>query len=549
MSDPISRIKSNSGEVDASFVDRTSYGISVSNAPSLAMALATQLGISEKAFSMNGTGDADSTDSFFGALASHPLVLHSFAPRLSDSAEPDAVCEVGIYRENYGGITERYDVTNGKSLDKDIFLGVGDGVFVSGKGNSKVRFNSANAATKEELPVNYCRYFGKLMQIHYNTADSEKPSIINDAFSAAFGASLTPIEIQDGVNVYPEELELLREGGYYLSDGSWTSISTFDEYVFPTGGVVSCLNFVNSAGDRIMTQLHFVFLDKDMNYIGGCYTNDTTDNLVYPVAGTEYVGIPLTEASRTFNRWFITGEYDASAGNPEPVGIDLWKAVSSKGGSIAPNTTNRTYISFGDSITYGQTSGEDAVRAEKPWPNRVAEVLGLNLSNVAEGGMGLLNTAYNSELAIDKVKATDMRAAALITVAFGRNDGAQPLGTSDDESGAQTICGQLKAIFDYIRSNSNLYVQVICISPTRAAKDFNEEAGSGGWTITGDGANSYEHQVGKVCEEYNVPLIGWSDMTMSSHWTDVCSDNVHPSSRGYLTMGAYMAGRISRYFL
>lgn len=72
--------------------------------------------------------------------------------------------------------------------------------------------------------------------------------------------------------------------------------------------------------------------------------------------------------------------------------------------------------------------------------------------------------------------------------------------------------------------------------------------GTGGWSIKGDGVTSFEHEVGEICKAYNIPLIGWSDLTLCQHWTTICADDVHPDTEAYKHMGEYITGKISKYF-
>lgn len=555
MSDPIGFMKSASGNVDSAFVDKNSYDAETSTSPSIANAIAATMSKGKTVLSDDGTSDSDSaiSERGFGAIASHPMIIHSYTPKLGSEAEAGAECELWVYRANVGKVVEKYSVQNGVEFVKEIYLGSGDGVFLYGKKQNKVRYGSSYYS---ESPSGYLRHFGMLMQVF--AGDNPDLTAISMTMYATINAVVTPIEVKDGLNIRPRELEVLKAGGYYKRDGEWVEDSSFSEFIFPTYGMVGCVNFVWSDGAPYKGSLHFAFFDEDKAFIGGQYigTSERDDFNVFPIGGTRYVGIPMNSISYSGLTDFVTGEAETpdesgKVPNRPAVSLDVWENIVYLIGRGEPEppispTFNRKFIAFGDSITYGQTS-DGTTRAENPWPNRVASVLGLTLDNAAEGGMGLVNTDHNPVTALEKVKRTDMSGAALITVAFGRNDSGKPLGTSADESGSATICGQLKAIFDYIESNSNKYVQVVCISPTRASNDF-DESGSGGWTIAGYGDNSYEKQVGEICKEHRIPLVGWSELTLNRHWTEICSDNVHPDTEGYRVMGAYMAGKISGYF-
>lgn len=198
------------------------------------------------------------------------------------------------------------------------------------------------------------------------------------------------------------------------------------------------------------------------------------------------------------------------------------------------------YIAFGDSITYGQTA--DGGVADTPYPIAVAKALNMQATNMGLKGSGFLNTTYHPR-ALETVQATDLSGADLITIALGRNDVAYPLGTADNESGAETICGQLKAILDHIKS-VRPFAQIVIIAPTRASRGWDVSAGDGGWSI-----NEYIDTAKTICDDYCVPVIGWQKCSLFSNWLDFAADKVHPtSSEVYDVMGAYIAGQIMQYY-
>lgn len=227
---------------------------------------------------------------------------------------------------------------------------------------------------------------------------------------------------------------------------------------------------------------------------------------------------------------------------------DTWSAWQQNGVAVTSKTTLRTYIAIGDSITYGRTS-DGTERATAPYPTIVGENLNLQIDNQGVTGMGFINRQYAGGVTFyEKVQTVDFTNACLVTIAGGINDIAYPLGSHSDVSGASTICGQMKACIDYILSHSNDYVQIVVISPTRTSADFDYVFQGGGWSIKGDGSTSYEHEIGLICASYNIPMVGWSDMTLNRHWTEICTDGVHPDNEAYKYMGAYITGQISKYF-
>lgn len=202
------------------------------------------------------------------------------------------------------------------------------------------------------------------------------------------------------------------------------------------------------------------------------------------------------------------------------------------------------YYAFGDSLTLGSVN----VSHTKPdvvYPELVAESNNLILHNLAVGGQGLIINQGASDYAYDTVSSTDISSAKLITLAWGTNDTAGSLGSPSDASGASTVCGQMKAILDYIFTN-NPTCEVIIIGMPRSSLDFDED-GAGGWS-----RDDFITAMQTIGSEYCVPVISYRDCSIcnATSWDAVtsASDRVHPTNAGYYITSAYLAGQISKYF-
>ena len=203
------------------------------------------------------------------------------------------------------------------------------------------------------------------------------------------------------------------------------------------------------------------------------------------------------------------------------------------------NNSYGHYYSFGDSLTVGITSGDTGNWSG--YPLYVGLAANLISHNCAVGGTAYLRP-LNDRTAIDDIKDANIENADLITLAFGRNDSYQPLGTSSDTSGDATVCGKLKEILDYI-SEENPMAQIVVITPTPTTDWGFEDEEPGGWSI--DDMNT---EFSAICKEYCCGLVSFNECTLCKKWDLFSDDGVHPNKKAYARLTAYLCGKILSYF-
>lgn len=212
---------------------------------------------------------------------------------------------------------------------------------------------------------------------------------------------------------------------------------------------------------------------------------------------------------------------------------------------FASNSLYGYYYAFGDSLTYGSVNSTQ-VRPDMPYPTMVGKVCGLATLNNGLGGQGFLNTQWYPTTALSTVQNTDISLAKLITLAWGTNDTvSSPLGTPSDASGANTVCGQMKAILDSIISRNHL-CQIVIIGMPRSSVGF-DVAGAAGWS-----RDDFETAMKAIGVSYCVPFVSYHECSLcnETNWLANTSesDRVHPSNAGYNIISAYIAGQVQKYF-
>lgn len=204
------------------------------------------------------------------------------------------------------------------------------------------------------------------------------------------------------------------------------------------------------------------------------------------------------------------------------------------------------YCAFGDSITYGLLSGSQyRAMEDSRIPTLIGNAVGLNTLNFGNGGQGFFANQYESVTALDEMSTPDkapyLKAAKLITIAWGRNDGSHSLGTADDSAGSETLAGKLKECIEYVLNhNDNGQIVVFGISP---APEFTTPTASGWTCIQAD--ELYK----TICERYNLPFVSWRGCRIFAQFSKFTNDQVHPvNSPAYKCAGSYAAGQVSQYY-
>lgn len=218
--------------------------------------------------------------------------------------------------------------------------------------------------------------------------------------------------------------------------------------------------------------------------------------------------------------------------------------------------TPASYLAFGDSLTYGAVWLPDGdsyqvtrASVQVQIPTRIASACGCLSDFENHGVSGAYFVGDGNNHIYDEIANTDISNAKLITVAGGRNDSGNLLGTKADAANANTICGQIKKIIEYIQANAPK-AQLVWLSVTPNADTnavvFTKTFG-GGWNL-----NDFDTQVGALCADYDVPYISLHKCGMVHKWASYSGAGgnwSHPNDQDmYVQIGNYFGGQVAAYY-
>lgn len=204
---------------------------------------------------------------------------------------------------------------------------------------------------------------------------------------------------------------------------------------------------------------------------------------------------------------------------------------------------------FGDSIMLG-ANGSSATEGQwTPYsiPQTVATRLGATYSNYGVSSMGYVTTASTGQNAYDRITSSTWYDYDTFVLCFGVNDGFQPIGAFDsaDES---TCLGQFNKIVQYL-GTTYPSKRIIVIAPFngRNAGSFPK------YWYGAPGGNAYSRgalsdTLKQACEYYNIPYIEQKNGPINGYsiQTLIGEDGVHPNNAGYIALGGWLSGEISR---
>jgi len=231
-----------------------------------------------------------------------------------------------------------------------------------------------------------------------------------------------------------------------------------------------------------------------------------------------------------------------------------WQSIKYAFGELYP-LRQKKYLAFGDSLTWGALWNDTTptiTRASEGSriPDRIANAVNCKeYINYGVGGMGYVATSStNPTTIIDEIKSHDITNASLITVMAGRNDGAIQLGTKNSTSGDGTICGAIKEIIDYAKSQNKMCQLVfIQVTPYTSANKPWTATSTSGWTL-----NSFDAEVSELCKEANVGYVNWYGCSLFNSWSDLSGGGGNyahmRTDEGYEQMGNFIAGQVSKFY-
>ena len=189
--------------------------------------------------------------------------------------------------------------------------------------------------------------------------------------------------------------------------------------------------------------------------------------------------------------------------------------------SLGERFTDLTYVTFGDSITYG-VDGVDWGMMEDPYPELVSNALGFKaFNNLAVSGATYCENTLNRNNMTKRILSFNGE-ADIISLMLGVNDFyvGLPLGTPESRDNT-TIYGSLFLISEYLTENYN-DAFIFYMTPFPAKKGY--AANSEGYLLE-DVADAIKY----VAALYDIPVL---DMYLYSEYENVgmhLGDGLHPS--------------------
>ena len=200
-----------------------------------------------------------------------------------------------------------------------------------------------------------------------------------------------------------------------------------------------------------------------------------------------------------------------------------------------PNSSNettidfsdKTYLAFGDSITWGADYSKSYARMDNPYPELVASELGLKSHvNLAVSGATLCSNSLNLVCMTDRI-ISYTQYADIVSVLMGVNDfnRSLPLGTIGDNNNT-TVYGSLNLIAKHFQTYYSKSF-VFFMTPYKVAF-----GGKDSFTDNTQGYNLLDvaNAVKEVAENYGYPVLDLFNLgkyELEMYNTD--NDGIHPS--------------------
>ena len=194
-------------------------------------------------------------------------------------------------------------------------------------------------------------------------------------------------------------------------------------------------------------------------------------------------------------------------------------------------------VAFGDSITFGFTSG--STKTENPYIKLLCDRAGATLTNRAVGGSTLVHR--QSTDIVDRI-TTYKDAADIIWIAGGTNDFCmvQPIGQWGD-TGTDSVYGAMTTICEYLKNNYP-NAEVIFVTPIPYTKEKKNSLE--GFTIL----DYYRKAIYEVATYYGYSVINGKGLGMpneESEWaTSMTLDGQHPTELGHSLMAKALCGKL-----
>lgn len=297
-----------------------------------------------------------------------------------------------------------------------------------------------------------------------------------------------------------------------------------------------------------------VFSNPSYMYDGFDVDNAPLNSVIWLASSSTYQNAPFTQGCiLTLQNSSLKMQIGADLSNPNNVAkygkiyirrnlSGTWNEWASFGGGLKFNVAM-----FGDSITLG-TNGDTAQPNSYSMPDILAVETNANVTNYGVGSMGWVSTRYYNKIAYDKISETDLTGVDVVTLAFGVNDSASPLGELDS-SDETTIMGQFNKCIQYLGTTyPKLTIIVIAPWNNTASGSFPDWSygvrRSGGWT-----RQELSDALKERSEYYHINFIGQENSPANGYNLPklIGEDGVHPNKYGYKILGSWLAGELRKY--
>lgn len=337
--------------------------------------------------------------------------------------------------------------------------------------------------------------------------------------------------------------------------GDWIfspSPSTYNSAVF-NNGILAASDLNDLAGSV------WVLLTSTNVYENAPFTIGSICSLEFSVNLAIQFGFQFTTGEMWYRRRTIVTDPET---HEQSI---IWGAWRNLTNPDSVYSSGQKYVAFGDSLCYGAvwspTENGTLHRVKEEWriPTRIALAIGSikNFENEAIGGIGYLHEQGGINL-IDQINSYTFTNVDLVTIMAGANDKyAETLGTYEDTSSDNTICGAILNIINIIKLK-NPKTQIVIIQPTPSAVD-GSQSGADVWNDIPTGfnwsMNEFDTQVSRLCHDHHVAYVNWWESSMCDHWAYVgyngstVKNFTHPTADiDYCLLGDFIAGKVSAFF-
>ena len=332
--------------------------------------------------------------------------------------------------------------------------------------------------------------------------------------------------------------------GYYLnnSDGVPTSNAKARYRKFYSPNIKSVRLKGTAIGGSTLSIAFYSDYDiiSNTTYISGVTYEGVVDAIVNVPKNAKCIAIGewVTESLTIMDAEYNTGN-----------SIKLYSCIN-KPFDFGNNTKKAVF--FGDSITYGATSGSGGLHNTEGWPILICNQLGLiytprtdiNPSNQAvSGSLYTTNPNVSEQTIASRIMATSFPADVFF-IAGGCNDYNCNAEIGDlDSTEADKVCGALNNICDYLHAEYP-NAEVFFITPiNQAVPRKNPQYGSGNYT-----QDEFRDAIFKVVTKWGYNVIDGSQIGFPEEngaYKDLMLyDGLHPTELGYELYAKTLAGII-----